>query len=240
MDTVFLFERMGVREKKRTTSTAFAGIEQTTWRVNMTTFNLNKIANLKEADYSKISSRVKAFCSTYETAQILTEIVKDERDSVIFKAHAVVDGTIKGTGHAHEVEGSNNTNNTSHYEVCENIAVGRALAFIGYSETDSLASYEEIENSKLQESQVALHKETLEVATTYMSLAFKNAIDEQNEEKIANCQKDMRGNDPLRSAVGATLSEEQKEFLIERQKQMTADRKAKSEARERSMKNLNG
>ena len=139
----------------------------------MTTFNLNEIANLKDADYSKISSRVKAFCSTYETAQILTEIVKDERDHVIFKAHAVVDGTIKGTGHAHEVEGSNNTNNTSHYEVCENIAVGRALAFIGYSEADSLASYEEIENSKLQESQVALHKATLEVATTYMSLAFK-------------------------------------------------------------------
>ena len=91
----------------------------------MTTFNLNKIANLKEADYSKISSRVKAFCSTFETAQILTEIVKDELGHVIFKAHAVVDGTIKGTGHAHEVEGSSNANNTSHYEVCETIAVGR-------------------------------------------------------------------------------------------------------------------
>ena len=114
------------------------------------------------------------------------------------------------------------------------------LAFIGYSEADSLASYEEIENSKLQESQVALHKETLEVATTYMSLAFKNAIDEENEEKIANCQKDMRGNDTLRSAVGATLSDEQKEFLIARQKQFTADRKAKAEAKERSMINLNG
>ena len=206
----------------------------------MNTFNLNEIANLKNADYSKISSRVKAFCSTYETAQILTEIVKDERDHVIFKAHAVVDGTIRGTGHAHEVEGSNNTNNTSHYEVCENIAVGRALAFIGYSASDSLASYEEIENSKLQESQVALHKETLEVAVTYLSRAFKNAVDERNEEKIAECQRDMRGNDPLRSAVGATLSDEQKEFLIERQKQMTADRKAKSEAKERSMRNLNG
>ena len=206
----------------------------------MNTFNLNEIANLKDADYSKISSRVKAFCSTYETAQILTEIVKDERDHVIFKAHAVVDGTIRGTGHAHEVEGSNNTNNTSHYEVCENIAVGRALAFIGYSASDSLASYEEIENSKLQESQVALHKETLGVAAAYLSRAFKNAVDERNEEKIAECQKDMRGNDPLRSAVGATLSEEQKEFLIERQKQMTANRKAKSEAKERSMKNLNG
>jgi hypothetical protein len=204
----------------------------------MTTFNLNKIANLKEADYSKISSRVKAFCSTYETAQILTEIVKDERDSVIFKAHAVVDGTIKGTGHAHEVEGSNNTNNTSHYEVCENIAVGRALAFIGYSEADSLASYEEIENSKLQESQVALHKETLEVATTYMSLAFKNAVDERNEEKIAECQKDMRGNDSLRQEVNATLEDAHKEFLIERGRRIQEERKY--EAKKRVNKNLNG
>ena len=195
----------------------------------MNTFNLNEIANLEDADYSKISSRVKAFSSTYETAQILTEIVKDELGHIIFKAHAVVDGTIRGTGHAHQVEGSNNTNNSSHYEVCETIAVGRALAFIGYSEADSLASYEEIENSKLQESQVALHKETLAVASTYLSRAFKNAVDERNEEKIAECQRDMRGNDSLRSEVNATLSDEQKEFLIERQKQMTADRKAKSE-----------
>ena len=204
----------------------------------MNTFNLNEIANLKDADYSKISSRVKAFCSTYETAQILTEIVKDERDHVIFKAHAVVDGTIKGTGHAHEVEGSNNTNNTSHYEVCENIAVGRALAFIGYSEADSLASYEEIENSKLQESQVALHKATLEVATTYLSRAFKNAIDERDEEKIAECQKDMRGNDPLRQEVNATLEDAHKEFLIERGRRIMEERKY--EAKKRVNKNLNG
>ena len=206
----------------------------------MNTFNLNEIANLKDADYSKISSRVKAFSSTYKTAQILTEIVKDELGHIIFKAHAVVDGTIKGTGHAHQVEGSNNTNNSSHYEVCETIAVGRALAFIGFSEADSLASYEEIENSKLQESQVALHKATLEVASTYLSRAFKNAVDERNEERIAECQKDMRGNDSLRSEVNATLSDEQKEFLIERQKQMTADRKAKSEQKKRTMEKLNG
>ena len=217
---------------------AFAGIEQTTWRVNMNTFNLNEIANLKDVDYSKISSRVKAFCSTYETAQILTEIVKDERDSVIFKAHAVVDGTIKGTGHAHEVEGSNNTNNTSHYEVCENIAVGRALAFIGYSEADSLASYEEIENSKLQESQVALHKATLAVAATYLSRAFKNAVDERNEEKIAECQKDMRGNDSLRQEVNATLEDAHKEFLIERVRRIQEERKYV--AKKRTMEKLNG
>ena len=204
----------------------------------MTTFNLNKIANLKEADYSKISSRVKAFCSTFETAQILTEIVKDELGHVIFKAHAVVDGTIKGTGHAHEVEGSNNTNNTSHYEVCETIAVGRALAFIGYSEVDSLASYEEIENSKLQETQVALHKETLEVAATYLSVIFKKAIEERNEEKIAECQRDMRFNDALRQAVNTTLEDDHKDILIERGRRIQEERKYA--AKKRVNKNLNG
>jgi len=217
---------------------AFAWVEQITWRVNMTTFNLNKIANLKEADYSKISSRVKAFCSTFETAQILTEIVKDELGHVIFKAHAVVDGTIKGTGHAHEVEGSNNTNNTSHYEVCETIAAGRALAFIGYSETDTLASYEEIENSKLQETQVALHKETLEVAATYLSIIFKKAIEEKNEEKIAECQRDMRFNDSLMRAVNATLNDEHKDILIERGRRIQEERKY--EAKKRINKKLNG
>ena len=203
----------------------------------MTTFNLNKIANLKEADYSKISSRVKAFCSTFETAQILTEIVKDELGHVIFKAHAVVDGTIKGTGHAHEVEGSNNINNTSHYEVCENIAVGRALAFIGYSEADSLASYEEIENSKLQETQVALHKETLEVAATYLSIIFKKAIEEKNEEKIAECQRDMRFNDSLMRAVNATLNDEHKDILIERGRRIQEECKYAAKKR---VNNLNG
>lgn len=189
-------------------------------------------------NYSKISLRVKAFCSTYETAQILTEIVKDELGHVIFKAHAVVDGTIRGTGHAHEVEGSNNTNNTSHYEVCETIAVGRALAFIGYSEVDSLASYEEIENSKLQESQFALHKATLEVAATYLSRAFKNAVDERNEEKIAECQIDMRGNESLRQEVNATLNDAHKEFLIERGRRIMEERKYA--AKKRVNKNLNG
>ena len=204
----------------------------------MTTFNLNKIANLKEADYSKISSRVKAFCSTFETAQILTEIVKDELGHVIFKAHAVVDGTIKGTGHAHEVEGSKNTNNTSHYEVCETIAVGRALGFIGYSETDTLASYEEIENSKLQETQVALHKETLEVAANYLSVIFKKAIEERNEEKIAECQRDMRFNDSLMKAVNAMLNDNHKDILIERGRRIQEERKYA--AKKRVNKNLNG
>ena len=191
----------------------------------MNQLQINSPAITNGFDYSTVQGRVKAFHSDHQDGQILTEIVKNELGHVIFKAHAVVDGTIRGTGHAHEVEGSNNTNNTSHYEVCETIAVGRALAFIGYSEADNLSSYEEIENSKLQESQVALHKETLAVAAAYLSRAFKNAVDERNEEKIAECQKDMRGNDSLRQEVNATLEDAHKEFLIERGRRIMEERK---------------
>ena len=204
----------------------------------MNQLQINSPAITNGFEYSTVQGRVKAFHSDHQDGQILTEIVKNELGHVIFKAHAVVDGTIRGTGHAHEVEGSNNTNNTSHYEVCETIAVGRALAFIGYSEADSLASYEEVENSKLQESQVALHKETLAVAAAYLSRAFKNAVDERNEEKIAECQKDMRGNDPLRQEVNATLEDAHKEFLIERGRRIMEERKY--EAKKRVNKNLNG
>ena len=180
------------------------------------------------ADYAMVHERVKAFCKRYDTGQILTEIVKDELGHVIFKAHAVVDGVIRGTGHAHELEGSNNINDTSHYEACETSAVGRALAFLGYSPDGSLASFEEIQNAQLQQSQIGIHKLTLDVASAYVSTAFQMAIDEENEEQIAECQKDMRGNDPLRRAVNATLSDAQVKYLVERQAKITEDKKAKS------------
>ena len=183
------------------------------------------------AQYAMVHERVKAFCSTYANGQILTEIVKDENGHVIFKAHAVVDGVIRGTGHAHELEGATNINNTSHYECAETSAVGRCLAFLGYSPDGSLASFEEIQNAQLQQSHVGLHKKTLEVASAYVSTAFINAIETEDEEQILECQADMRGNEPLRSAVNGTLSPEHKSFLIERQKGLTAERNAKAEAK---------
>jgi len=192
---------------------------------------MDKIKDLKNihgADYAMVHERVKAFCKTYDTGQILTEIVKDEQGHVIFKAHAVVDGVIRGTGHAHELEGSSNINDTSHYEACETSAVGRALAFLGYSPDGSLASFEEIQNAQLQQSQIGIHKLTLDVASAYVSTAFQLAIDEENEEQIAECQKDMRGNDPLRRAVNASLTDAQVKYLVERQAKITEAKKAKS------------
>ena len=92
-------------------------------------------------NYATIESRVKAFRSEYENGQILTELVKndDRTGEVIFKAHAVVDGVIRATGHAMEMRGASNINKTSHIECAESSAIGRALAFIGYMYSGNIA-----------------------------------------------------------------------------------------------------
>ena len=219
----------------------------------MDTSNMSAVPVQGGAEYVMVHERVKAFCGTYANGQILTEIVKDDAGHVIFKAHAVVDSIIRGTGHAHELEGSTNINNTSHYEACETSAVGRALAFMGFSPDSGLASYEEIENAKIQQSHIGLHKKTLDVASAYVSKAFINAIETNDEEQILECQAEMRGSEPLRQAVNETLSSEHKTYLIERQQKISAERderNAKLEAKRRNyakefvekqrMKNLNG
>ena len=222
----------------------------------MDTSNMSAVRNLSSADYSTMESRVKAFRSEHENGQILTELVKndDTTGEVIFKAHAVVDGVIRGTGHAMEMRGSNNINKTSHIECAETSAVGRCLAFgIGLMSLGAINSYEEIENAKLQHSNIELHEKTLTIASGYVSKAFINAIENDEEEQIQECQADMRGNDPLRQAVNETLSSEHKTYLIERQQGLTAERNernAKLEAKRQNyakefvekqrMKNLNG
>ena len=222
----------------------------------MDKLNMNTVTVLCGVEYATVESRVRAFCSEYQNGQILTELVKndDRTGEVIFKAHAVVDGVIKGTGHAMEMRGSSNINKTSHIECAETSAVGRCLAFgIGLMSSGTIASYDEIENAKLQQSNIELHEKTLTIASGYVSKAFINAIENDDEEQILECQAEMRGNDPLRQAVNETLSSEHKSYLIERQKKISAERNernAKLEAKRRNYakefvekqkkKNLNG
>ena len=189
---------------------------------------IKDLKNISGKDYAMVHERVKAFCQRYETGQILTEIIKDEQGHVIFKAHAVVDGLIRGTGHAHELEGSNNINNTSHYEACETSAVGRSLAFLGYSPDGSLASYEEIANAELQQSNIKEHEITLKVAVDYISAALHVAIFEDDEEGILEVLKSMHGNQTLRQKVNETLDNQQKAYLTARQAKISEAKKIKS------------
>jgi hypothetical protein len=190
------------------------------------------------ADYAMVVTRIHSFVQQHANGQILTEIVKDEDGVVVFKAHAVIDGIIRGTGHAMEREGSNNINKTSHYECAETSAIGRCLAMIGYMPSGAIASYEEVENAKLQQSKIKEHELTLASAVAYISEAFKTAIFEDDEEGILEVLEDFKGNTSLKTAVWKTLSAEQAEFMTERAKVLAEEKKAKSEEKLATNKQL--
>ena len=184
------------------------------------------------ADYAMVVTRIHKFVEHYKNGQIITELVKydDLTGEAIFKANIIVDGIIRGTGHAMEVRGASNINKTSHIECAETSAIGRALAFgIGLMPSGSIASYEEVENAKLQQSKIEEHEKMFKIALEFLSTAFQNAIDEDDEEGILECLKDMHGNQALRQAVNKTLSNEQSQYLTERQAKISEESKIKSE-----------
>jgi len=200
----------------------------------MDKLNMNTVTVQSEVDYATVESRVKAFCLEHQNGQILTEMVKCEDDTgeVIFKAHAVVDGLIRGTGHASEFKGSTNINKTSHVEACETSAVGRALAMMGYMSKGQISSYEEIENAKLQGAEMKKDERKLEADIASLSIKLKKAIETEDEEQILECQEDVRGNEPLRQGVNETLSSSDQQYMIERNEKYLDERRNRREMRE--------
>jgi|TARA_R110000803_G_scaffold195240_1_gene258433 hypothetical protein len=103
------------------------------------------IVKIHGKDYKTVALRVAEFRSAYPSYGINTEILKHSDGQIIIKATVCNDKEmIIGTGIAHEVEGSTNINKTSYVENCETSAIGRALACIGLSGTDSYASANEV------------------------------------------------------------------------------------------------
>ena len=194
--------------------------------------NNTKIYN--DNNYEKVEDRIRAFCSDHQNGQILTEIVKhdDHTGEIIFKAHAVVDGVIRGTGHASEIKGSSNINKTSHVECAEINAVGHCLAMLGYIGKGQISSYEEIENAKLQRAEMKKDEKKLEADIASLSIKLKKAIETGDEELILECQEDVRGNQPLRQGVNETLSFSEEQYMIERNKKYLDEIRNRQEMRE--------
>ena len=213
---------------------------------------MNTVTVQSEVDYATVESRVRAFCSEHRNGQILTEIVKCEDDTgeIIFKAHAVVDGLIRGTGHASEIKGSSNINKTSNVECAETSAVGRCLAMLGYIGKGQISSYEEIENAKFQSEELKKKERKLKADISSLSIKYKKAIDEKNEVAIEECRQEMYDNPNLSwTEVNKLLSTKQRDYIYrlnekarnEREiKEVMREASIKKAARERRKKYLNG
>ena len=107
-----------------------------------------KTTDIKGKQYAEVNERIMAFRKLFPNGTISTELVSLENGICIFKAVATnEDGSILGTGHAYEKEGSTFINKTSFIENAETSAVGRCLGMIGIGIDTSVASYEEVANA---------------------------------------------------------------------------------------------
>lgn len=134
-------------------------------------------------EYKTVAERVNEFHTTdkFDGWSIETEILKLEGDDCVIKALVKdAEGRIRGTGLAHEVQGSTNINKTSHVENCETSAIGRALANIGLAGTE-YASADEVStaiiNQHVMEAEKKFASHTKAVLQYHQSImAIKEGI----------------------------------------------------------------
>lgn len=95
-------------------------------------------------DYAKVKDRLLAFWADCPRGSIETSQKRDTDGKTIFKAVIVKDQSEeysrKATGHAKDGDSG-----VKSFEKLETIAVGRALALLGYAVTGEIASSEEME-----------------------------------------------------------------------------------------------
>jgi hypothetical protein len=97
-------------------------------------------------DYVPVNERLEQFRKDHPDWSLLAEVQVDDGDRVRMVAWVVDDAGRKvACGHAEEIRGRGQVNQTSPVENCETSAWGRALACLGYEVKRGVASREEME-----------------------------------------------------------------------------------------------
>lgn len=118
-----------------------------------------KTVNISGKQYVEVSERLKHFRSNYPGYSLLSEVVDINDTSITIKATILDDKqNPMASGIAQEVKGSSFINKTSYVENCETSAWGRALANFGIGIDAAVASYNEVANAKLNQSNTKVDK----------------------------------------------------------------------------------
>jgi hypothetical protein len=105
-------------------------------------------------DYITVNERLKEFREneTYNGWALITKIIELNEKVAVFQAEIFNEKSIlMATGTAREVNGDSFINKTSYVENAETSAWGRALGNLGIGIDTNIATYEEIENAKLNQ-----------------------------------------------------------------------------------------
>ena len=122
-------------------------------------------------DYATVALRVGVARRVLGSSlNITTEVVSIDKDTVVMKATVGIGGKFLSTGYAEEKRTASRINQTSALENCETSAVGRALAFAGFT-NDKLASAEEV-SAALEQQDKKIQKALTELKTVSHSGSF--------------------------------------------------------------------
>ena len=111
-----------------------------------------KTIDVKGKKYVEVHERLKYFRTHFKNHSLITEVVEKTDNSILLKAVITnEEGKVMATGMAEEVKGSSFINKTSYVENCETSAWGRALGNLGIGLEDTVCSYEEVANAKLNQ-----------------------------------------------------------------------------------------
>lgn len=161
-----------------------------------------KYSDIKGKAYAEVPSRVQGFRKLFPEGTIETEMISNENGVCVFKATAKNGDAVLATGHAYEREGNSFINKTSYIENCETSAIGRCLGFIGLGSEMSIASYEEVQNAKLQQNAPQIDERAKQSALDVLRLTAEEhqvpidrilkkgrvkTLEEMNLERINNC-----------------------------------------------------
>ena len=103
--------------------------------------------SIHSKEYATVALRIGVARRVFGSSlNITTEVISIDKETVVMKAVIEIDGNKISTGYAEEKRTASRINQTSALENCETSAVGRALAFAGFT-NDKIASAEEVKNA---------------------------------------------------------------------------------------------
>lgn len=159
---------------------------------------------IKDTAYALVKERVDAFRKLCPDGCIETEIYKLEDGICVIRAFIYEYKTndsykLLATNEACEKEGSSFINESSYVENCSTSAIGRALSMLDLGIDNSIASYEEVANAKLNQETGEVVNAVTKAQLTYIQSLYsgdelQSIMSDLKIDKIEDLAKEQASN----------------------------------------------